>query len=179
MIIEQCIPTLIFTIFSLIQIIVDMFNGLFEIALLKFFIMTVICYLLNTFCSLGLASISWLIIFVPFIFLNIVIIAFVILKIVSYLKTFFSYNIYYSNTYCKTKNKNNIVDINKNNIVDINENNIVDVKENNIVDVKENNIVDINENNNNDTNYNISNLLDYYIIPYSSVPDYSSDPQFK
>ena len=53
-----CPPALIYLIFSLTQIIIDTFKGLYNTAFLKFFVMILFTFLLNTLCAQGLDIIS-------------------------------------------------------------------------------------------------------------------------
>ena len=45
-----CPPALIYIAFSVTQIIIDLFKGLYNAALIKFFVMAVIGFLLNILC---------------------------------------------------------------------------------------------------------------------------------
>lgn len=67
-----CSPALIYLLFSLAHIIIDISKGLFNSALVKFSISVVITTLLNYLCSSGLIVISWFIVFIPFILMTIV-----------------------------------------------------------------------------------------------------------
>jgi len=67
-----CPPALIYLIFSLTQIIIDMFKGLYNTAFLKFFVMILFTFLLNVLCSQGLDIISWIIVFIPFMLMSII-----------------------------------------------------------------------------------------------------------
>ena len=67
-----CSPALIYLIFSLTQIIIDIFKGLYNTAFFKFFIMIIFTFLLNILCSQGLGIISWIIVFIPFILMSII-----------------------------------------------------------------------------------------------------------
>ena len=67
-----CSPSLIYLLFSLAHIILDISKGLFNSALVKFFISVIITTLLNYLCSSGLIIISWFIVFIPFILMTIV-----------------------------------------------------------------------------------------------------------
>lgn len=68
-----CTPALIYIIFSLVQIILDTSKGLYNTALVKFFVSFVFGLLLNLLCKRGLGIISWFIVFIPFILMSIVI----------------------------------------------------------------------------------------------------------
>jgi hypothetical protein len=68
-----CPPALIYVAFSLTQIIIDTFKGLYNTAFFKVIVMIVITILLNTLCEAGMGIISWIIVFVPFIFMSIIV----------------------------------------------------------------------------------------------------------
>jgi len=68
-----CPPALIYLVFSLTHIIIDTFKGLYNTAFFKFIIMVMITFLLNILCEGGLSIISWIIVFVPFIFMTIIV----------------------------------------------------------------------------------------------------------
>ena len=67
-----CPPALIYICFSLTQIIIDLFKGLFNIAFFKFWIMIIFTLLLNILCSRGLGIISWILVFVPFMLMSVI-----------------------------------------------------------------------------------------------------------
>ena len=67
-----CGPALIYLVFSLTQIIIDIFKELYNTAFLKFIVMIVFTILLNILCEKGLGIVSWLIVFVPFIFMTLI-----------------------------------------------------------------------------------------------------------
>lgn len=68
-----CAPALIYIAFSLTQIIIDTFNGMYNTALLKAIVASIITMLLNALCQTGMGIISWIIVFVPFIFMSVII----------------------------------------------------------------------------------------------------------
>ena len=68
-----CLPALIYIIFSLTQVIIDTYMGKFNTAFLKLIVMIIITLLLNTLCSHNLGIISWLIVFIPFIFMTFIV----------------------------------------------------------------------------------------------------------
>jgi hypothetical protein len=70
---DLCPPSMINIIFSLTHIIIDIFNGLYNSAFLKFLIMLLITLLLQILCNTGLAIISWFIVFIPFIFMTVIV----------------------------------------------------------------------------------------------------------
>jgi len=64
-ILNLCSPAIIYILFSIVQIVVDIFNDDIEIALTKVFIVTIITFLLQLLCRKGLGIISWIIVFIP------------------------------------------------------------------------------------------------------------------
>jgi hypothetical protein len=68
-----CAPALIYVAFSLTQIIIDTFKGLYNTAFLKVIVMIIITILLNSLCQAGMGIISWIIVFIPFIFMTIIV----------------------------------------------------------------------------------------------------------
>jgi hypothetical protein len=68
-----CPPALIYLFFCAAQIIIDLYKGLYNTAVIKFIIMVIITTLLNALCQGGLGIISWLIVFIPFIFMTVVV----------------------------------------------------------------------------------------------------------
>ena len=70
---ELCAPALIYIAFSLTQVIIDIFKGLYNTAFFKFIVMIVITFLLNALCQSGMSIISWIIVFIPFIFMSVIV----------------------------------------------------------------------------------------------------------
>ena len=68
-----CSPALIYVAFSLTQIIIDTFKGLYNTAFLKIIVMIIITILLNGLCERGMGIISWIIVFIPFIFMSVIV----------------------------------------------------------------------------------------------------------
>jgi len=68
-----CGPALIYVIFSLTQIIIDTFKGLYNTAFFKIIVMILITFLLNALCQQGLGIVSWFIVFIPFIFMTVIV----------------------------------------------------------------------------------------------------------
>ena len=68
-----CAPALIYVAFSLTQIIIDTFKGLYNTAFFKFIVMIIITILLNALCQSGMGVISWIIVFIPFIFMSVIV----------------------------------------------------------------------------------------------------------
>jgi predicted membrane protein len=63
-------PALIYLCFSLVQVIINTINGLYEIALYKSIAMIIITFLLNTLSANNLDIIAWIIVFIPFILMT-------------------------------------------------------------------------------------------------------------
>lgn len=70
---ELCAPSLIYLIFSATQIIIDTFKGLYNTAFFKLIVSIIITILLNTLCDKGLGIISWIIVFIPFMFMSVIV----------------------------------------------------------------------------------------------------------
>ena len=70
---DLCAPALIYVAFSLTQIIIDTFKGLYNTAFFKVIVTIVITILLNALCQSGMGIVSWIIVFVPFIFMSIIV----------------------------------------------------------------------------------------------------------
>ena len=68
-----CAPALIYVAFSLTQIIIDTFKGLYNTAFFKFIVMIIITILLNSLCQSGMGIVSWIIVFIPFIFMSVIV----------------------------------------------------------------------------------------------------------
>ena len=70
---QLCPPALIYLIFPTTQVIIDSVKGLYNTALMKIWVAILFTILLNYLCSLGLGTISWLIVFIPFILMTLVV----------------------------------------------------------------------------------------------------------
>jgi hypothetical protein len=68
-----CAPALIYVAFSLTQIIIDTFKGLYNTAFFKVIVMIIITILLNALCQGGMGIVSWIIVFIPFIFMSVIV----------------------------------------------------------------------------------------------------------
>jgi hypothetical protein len=68
-----CAPALIYVAFSLTQIVIDTFKGLYNTAFFKVIVMVIITILLNALCQAGMGIVSWIIVFIPFIFMSIIV----------------------------------------------------------------------------------------------------------
>ena len=63
-----CIPALIYLIFMLVHVIVSTFEGNYNNALLNVVLGLLMTLLLQVICLRGMNIISWMIVFIPFIF---------------------------------------------------------------------------------------------------------------
>ena len=71
--IQLCSPAIIYLIFSLTQIIIDTFKGLYNTAFMKIIVMIMVTILLNILCQQGLSVVSWIIVFIPFILMTVIV----------------------------------------------------------------------------------------------------------
>ena len=71
--INLCGPAIIYLIFSLTQIIIDLFKGLYNTAIMKTIVMVMVTLLLNILCEKGLSVVSWVIVFIPFIMMTVIV----------------------------------------------------------------------------------------------------------
>lgn len=70
---ELCAPALIYLAFSFTQVIIDTYNRLYNTAFLKIILTACITLLLNTLCSTGMGLAAWFIVFIPFIFMSVIV----------------------------------------------------------------------------------------------------------
>jgi hypothetical protein len=70
---KLCPPALIYIVFSIAQILIDTFKGLYNTAFMKFVVAILVTLLLNGLCDGGLGIISWIIVFIPFILMTFVV----------------------------------------------------------------------------------------------------------
>lgn len=68
-----CPPAMIYLVFSIVQIVMDIGKGLYNTALAKMIVAGVFATLLNYLCNLGLGVFSWIIVFIPFLFMSVII----------------------------------------------------------------------------------------------------------
>ena len=71
--IKICTPALIYIVFSLTQIIIDTFKGFYNTAFIKMIVSILITILLDALCKSGMNIISWIIVFIPFIFMTFIV----------------------------------------------------------------------------------------------------------
>lgn len=70
---KLCPPALIYIFFSLTQVVIDTYNGLYNTAFLKLWVSVIFTILLNFLCQAGLGVVSWFIVFIPFILMTVII----------------------------------------------------------------------------------------------------------
>jgi amino acid transporter len=104
---ELCAPALIYVAFSLTQIIIDTFKGLYNTAFLKAIVMIIITILLNALCNSGMGIVSWIIVFIPFIFMSIIIV--ILLYVFGLDPATGKLNIKCDNDSVNNKNKGNLI----------------------------------------------------------------------
>lgn len=68
-----CAPAIIYLFFSITQIIIDTYTGMYNTAIVKTIVTLLITLLLNIMCERGLTVISWFIVFIPFIFMTVIV----------------------------------------------------------------------------------------------------------
>jgi hypothetical protein len=65
-----CAPAIIYLIFSITQILIDTFKGLYNTVFVKIIVTSMVTLLLNILCEQGLSVVSWIIVFIPFILMT-------------------------------------------------------------------------------------------------------------
>ena len=71
--INLCPPAIIYLIFSVTQILIDIFKGLYNTAFMKSIVTVMVTLLLNILCEKGLTAVSWVIVFIPFILMTVIV----------------------------------------------------------------------------------------------------------
>lgn len=71
--INLCPPAIIYLIFSITQMLIDLYNGLYNTAGMKGIVTIMVTLLLNILCERGLGVVSWIIVFIPFILMTILV----------------------------------------------------------------------------------------------------------
>lgn len=71
--IKLCAPAIIYLIFSITQILIDTFKGLYNTASVKVIVTIMVTLLLNILCEQGLSAVSWIIVFIPFILMTLIV----------------------------------------------------------------------------------------------------------
>ena len=70
---ELCTPALIYLLFSIIQILIDIYLGLYNTAMIKLIVTIMITLLLNLLCEKNLGIISWIFVLLPLIFISVIV----------------------------------------------------------------------------------------------------------
>jgi len=107
--IQLCPPALIYLVFSITQIIIDMLKGLYNTALFKFIFMVMITFLLNALCQEGLSIISWFIVFIPFILMSVIVTMLLYVFVLDVATGKLNYNCQNAQPQSQTQNKTVIV----------------------------------------------------------------------
>jgi len=68
-----CAPTLIYLVFSITQIFIDTFQGVYNTAFMKTIVMILFSLMLNLLCMSGMSIISWIIVLIPFLFMSVIV----------------------------------------------------------------------------------------------------------
>jgi hypothetical protein len=71
--INLCPPAIIYLIFSITQILIDTFKGLYDTAFMKSVVAIMVTLLLNILCEKNLSAVAWLIVFIPFILMTVIV----------------------------------------------------------------------------------------------------------
>lgn len=68
-----CAPAIIYFIFSITQMLIDIYNGQYNTASVKAIVTVMVTLLLNILCEQGLGFVSWIIVFIPFILMTVIV----------------------------------------------------------------------------------------------------------
>ncbi len=71
--INLCAPAIIYLIFSITQILIDTYKGLYNTVFMKTIVTFMVTLLLNILCEKGLSAVSWIIVFIPFILMTVIV----------------------------------------------------------------------------------------------------------
>ena len=69
---QICMPALIYFVFSMTHVIIDTYKGLYNTAIIEFWLGAVFTVLLNLLCIHDMSIISWLIISIPFLLMTVI-----------------------------------------------------------------------------------------------------------
>ena len=67
-----CMPALIYLVFSMTHVIIDTYKGLYNTAIIEFWLSAVFTILLNLLCAHDMGIIAWLIISIPFLLMTVI-----------------------------------------------------------------------------------------------------------
>lgn len=68
--INICAPTIMYIIFSITQILIDIYNGSYSNIVQKSIVTIMVSLLLNILCDKGFSIVAWLIVFIPFLLMT-------------------------------------------------------------------------------------------------------------
>ncbi len=105
--ISLCSPALVYVAFSITQIIIDFFKGHPNVALMKIIVTVIFTAMLEFLCRQGLTWMSWIIVFIPFIFLSVIV--GILLFVFGYDPETGSINVECNNCKEEEKNRGNLV----------------------------------------------------------------------
>ena len=69
---QICMPALIYFVFSMTHVIIDTYKGLYNTAIIEFWLSAVFTVLLNLLCTHDMSIVSWLIISIPFLLMTVI-----------------------------------------------------------------------------------------------------------
>lgn len=68
-----CPPAIIYLVFSLTHIVLDIMKGMYNTAFMKVWVAGIFTLLLNFLCERGLGIVSWIFVFIPFILMTVIV----------------------------------------------------------------------------------------------------------
>lgn len=68
-----CSPSLVYLFFSILQVFFDIKNKMYNTVFMKIIVIIVITILLNILCQRNQTLIAWMIVFIPFIFMSVIV----------------------------------------------------------------------------------------------------------
>jgi len=68
-----CVPAIVYLLFSIVQIVIDVYNRLYQQAGMKMVVTIMITLLLNLLCKKGFESVAWFIVFIPFLLMAVIV----------------------------------------------------------------------------------------------------------
>ena len=67
-----CMPALIYFIFAICHVVIDMYRGSYNLAIMEAIIGGLITFLLNTLCTNDMSVVSWIVVSIPFIWMTVI-----------------------------------------------------------------------------------------------------------
>jgi len=151
-----CAPALIFLIFSIIQIFIDIFKTYYNQAFFKFISMILVTLLLNILCKKGLGTIAWMLVFIPFILMTLISVILIVVFGLNPAEGDYTVDVIDEDIEDDIDDDNNDDDNNNSDNNDNNDNSNND-NSNNDNSNNEKKIIIINPNTNTNSNYNTNN----------------------